>query len=265
MNISLILTIHDRTPDVSRAVADSFRLPGNAPDEVIVVLDRPTPEAASGASQAWAGWTGVLEKPVLTFVALDGPPGWRSPVTAWNAGFEAATGDAVYCISSETVQQAWNVDAARRMLADEATVIHGKAECSCGPSGTEVNWGGTAPGNLLCDVAHPRPLGFIWAGPLDHIKRIGGYDPAFAQGLWYDDADFFWRLWQTGLPFTFTDAISGVHLHHDRPGLVSAEGQAGIARNQAVMLAKWGRLDMFSGLARINHWQGSDLVWRHLA
>ena len=45
MTTSLVLTINNRTPEVSKAVADSFRLPGNEVDEVVVVLDRPTSEA----------------------------------------------------------------------------------------------------------------------------------------------------------------------------------------------------------------------------
>jgi GT2 family glycosyltransferase len=268
MTISLILTIHDRTPDVSKTVADSFRLAGNQPDEVVVVLDRPTPEAKAGVMAAWQGYAcGDAMDPSshVRFVSLDGEPGWKSPVRAWNAGFEAATGDAVYCISSEVVQAAGNVDEARRLLAAGPTVIHGKAECSCGPQGTEVNWGGAAPGNLLCDMAHPRPLGFIWAGPRAQVMAIGGYDQEFMRGFWYDDADFFYRLWQTGLSFTFTDRISGTHLHHARPGLESHDGLAGITRNRAYMMAKHGSLDPLGTAAKIHHWDIPNLVWRHLA
>jgi glycosyltransferase involved in cell wall biosynthesis len=46
MKLSAILTINNRTPEVCMQVADSLLLPGNMPDELIVVLHRPTTEAA---------------------------------------------------------------------------------------------------------------------------------------------------------------------------------------------------------------------------
>lgn len=259
MTLSLVLTIHDRSPKVSKQVADSFRLPGNQPDDIVVVLDRPTPEAKAGATAAWQDF----DCPI-TYIELDGDPGWMCPANAWNAGFEAATGDHLYCISSDTVQAAGNLDTARRILDAGPTVIHGRAECSCGPTGTEVNWGGTAPGNLFCDVAYSRPLGFIWAGPRTAVAEINGFDPEFMKGLCYDDNDFMFRLWQTGLSFTFTNSISGTHLHHARPGLEGTEGQAKILLNQAHMLQKHGSLDPLGTTTKIQHWEGKDLIWRHL-
>lgn len=271
MKISLILTIHNRSAEVSRQVADSFREPGNRPDEVIVVLDRATAEAKDGARSAWEGY----EAPVR-FITIPGEPVWKSPVKAWNFGFAAATGDVLYCASSETVQAPWNVEHVRRFLSvgNDAPVIsgveppstilpiciHGKAECSCGPGGQEVNWGPGTPGNLLCDSRHPRPLGFIWAAPAAAIKQMGGYDEKFDQGLWYDDNDFFMRMWQTGLDFLFTDEVVGTHLHHERPGL-NAEA---INRNLAYIMSKYGGVPDFNKLPRIEEFTQTSTRWSHL-
>ena len=52
MKVSLVLTIHDRTEEVCRAVADSFKLPGNKPDEVVLVLDRASDAVRNGARRA---------------------------------------------------------------------------------------------------------------------------------------------------------------------------------------------------------------------
>lgn len=259
MTISLVLTIHDRTPEVSKLVADSFCLPGNTPDAAVIVLDRPSDEVGAGAVDAF----NQLDCPV-NFVGIHEPdPRWLSPVRAWNMGFASVETDYLYCVSSEVVQQAGNVERARHFLEDGRTVLHGKAECSCGPNGSEVNWGGTAPGNLLCDVAHPRPLGFIWGGPTADVLAIEGFDLEFMHGFWYDENDFFFRLWRKGLDFLFTDTVSGIHLHHDRPGLATAEGQAGIQRNADYMLKKHGRLDPFSAEERLSVWKDGNLRWRH--
>ena len=179
---------------------------------------------------------------------------------AWNRGLAAVTGDAVYCFSSETVQASGNVERARGMLQETPAVIFGKATCSCGPQGTEVNWGGNAPGNLLCDAAHPRPLGFIWAAPMDKVREAGPWDEAFDAGYWYDEGDYFFRLWRTGMPFVFTDDINGVHLHHERPDLT----EAGIKVNTEYMLKKHGVLHPFGEMQKIVAYAPGLTTWRHL-
>ncbi|KKK61751.1 hypothetical protein LCGC14_3011220, partial [marine sediment metagenome] len=114
MKISLILTVNNRTPEVSKAVADSLRLEGNQPDELIVVLDRPTPEAENGAINAY-GKLPIDHSEVFNtkFVHVPGDPGWKGPARAWNHGFRTATGDYLYLISSEVVQDAGNLRKAR--------------------------------------------------------------------------------------------------------------------------------------------------------
>jgi hypothetical protein len=258
MKISLVFTIHNRTPAVSKQVADSFRLPGNRPDEVVVVLDRAVESVREGARAAWDGFPAPVR-----FITIPGEPVWKSPVKAWNFGFAAATGDVLYCCSSEVVQEAWNVENARRLLATPA-VLHGKAECSCGPSGQEVSWGDSAtPGNLLCDARHPRPLGFIWAAPAVAVHAIGGFDEEFDKGLWYDDDDFFLRLWQQGLDFLFTDEVAGTHLHHERPGLVGDAAAAAIVRNQRYYLSKHGALAPWQHVPHTQEFTPTATWWRH--
>jgi hypothetical protein len=266
MTLSVVLTIHFRPVPVLEQVFESLR--HQAHDELVIVLDRAPLEMFDYASEFWRGDSRVK------FVTLgDGPDGWRSPVKAWNAGFAAVTGDVVYCLSSETVQAEGNVERAREIMTwgksplegGHVPVLHGRAECSCGPTGQEVNWNGTAPGNLLGDAAHPRPLGFIWAAPMSAVRQIGGYDEAFDAGFWFDDADFFLRLWRTGLDFVFDDSISGVHLHHERPVLATPEGQEGIRKNTEYMLWKHGILHPWGdNLPRMEERKPGRTTWRHL-
>lgn len=256
MKLSAIITLNDRDINICDTVWASMREQDH--DEFVIVLDRTPAPLAEYARRWWSG------DPRTRFVTIDGEPGWRSPVRAWNAGFRAVTGDFVYAFSSETVQRPQNLEHARALLtAEPRTLIFGKAECSCGPYGHEVNWNGTAPGNLLCDSEHARPLGFIWAGPAENVRQIDGYDEGFAEGFWFDDNDFFYRLWRSGLDFAFDDSISGIHLHHERPGLATQAGQLGIQRNAAHILAKHYTQDPLGSITKRLQYGPGRCAWRH--
>lgn len=256
MRLSVCITLNDREVPVLDTVFESMR--DQAHDEFIIVLDRTPEPLAEYVRNYWRGDARTR------FVEVAGPPGWRSPVKAWNRGYEAVTGDALYCFSSETVQAAGNVAKAKALLAEYPACYFGKCECSCGPNGREVDWGGTAPGSLLCDAYHPRPLGFIWWAPMGNVRGAGGWDEAFDAGYWYDESDWFLRLWRTGLDFVFDDSVSGTHLHHERPVLDTPEGQAGIQSNAAYMVRKWGHLNpLHNTLRRIERRPGRT-EWRHV-
>lgn len=253
MNLSLILTVNNRTPEVSKQVADSLMLPGNLPDQLVVVLDRPTDEVGTGAVKAYSR----LETEVL-FTELGGEPGWKGPAHAWNTGFDRAHGDLLYCISSEVVQDAGNVRKAKLACSSGDVVVFG----ACHNSEPENLVVGAEPG-LLVSSRMPRPLGFIVCMPAAKVKEIGGFDEDFMGGFWYDDDDFFLRMWRTGVDFLFDDGIHGVHLDHKRPILDTPEGQAGIQRNAALMMAKHGTHHPWPGLPRNQHLTATTLRWSH--
>ena len=262
MKITACCTINNRTHEVLAEVFDSMI--DQEHDEFVIVLDRTSDEITQFCHDYWKP---TPDRNKVKFVEIEGPPGWLSPVNAWNTGFnsiQADTGDqALYCFSSETVQAPGNIARAKELLLHNEAAIHGKAECSCGPEGTEVNWGGTAPGNLLSDSEHPRPLGFIWAAPIENIQAMDGYDREFSKGFWYDDADFFLRLWKTGLNFLFDDQIHGTHLHHDRPDLETPKGQAGIQLNHDYMMRKHGLTNPWGNLLRIEDKKPGQTIWKH--
>lgn len=250
--VSLILTIHNRTREVTQAVRDSFNLEGNAPDEAIIVLDRPTDEARKAAVAAWSG----ADWPVK-FVEIPGQPKWMCPARAWNYAYEAATGDLLYQISSEVVQAGGNVERARVAVAHLDVALFGA--CTNSVQRPLVNG---APLGFLAGSAMPRPLGFIVCMPRAKMRAIGGNDEDFMEGLWYEDDDLFYRLWQSGLDFIFDDAISGVHLDHDRPDLSTPEGQAAIQRNAALMMKKHGTTHPFQlSAGRLSHSAPGRVRW----
>lgn len=253
IKISLVLTINNRTPEVSKLVADSFRLPGNLVDEVVVVLDRPTHEAREGAIVAWRDYPSPVKFPEIT-----GPQGWICPARAWNTAYESATGDYLYQISSEVVQDVGNVDTMRH-LCDENVAIFG----ACHNSEAQELVTGAELG-LLASSKLPRPLGFIVCYSRKKMLAIGGNDLEFMKGLWYEDDDLFVRMWRTGVDFIFDDSIHGTHLHHERPGLSSPEGQRLIQQNAAYMLHKHGTLQPFSQIVKLSVTEPGLTKWLHL-
>ena len=231
--LSIVMTINDRPRDVLKRVFDSIR---DEPfDQLVICLDATPAPLPYFISEYWSHLGSRLY-----MVSIVRDPGWLSPVKAWNTAFAHVISELTYCISSEVIQTCGNIARAKEILASEPAVLFGKAECSCGPEGKEVDWGGSAPGNLLVDSAHPRPLGFIMAMPTWLLRATGGYDETFMQGYWYDDDDFVYRLWQQGVPFVFNDTVSGLHQHHARPILDTPSGQAGIANNRSYIIRKHG-------------------------
>lgn len=254
MTLSLVFTLASRPASVIQQVADSFRLPGNAPDEAVIVLDRSPKETRDAAHAAWDS----MPFPVR-FVSIPGEPSWLCPARAWNMGFAIATSDLLYLISSEVVQDPGNMDKARELASGMNLAVFG----ACHNSVPEQLVEGAEPG-LLVSSSLARPLGFIECLPAKNMKAVGGMDDAFMSGYWYDDDDLHLRLWQSGLDFLFTDAIHGIHLHHERPVLATPEGQAGIQRNQATMLKKHGLLHPWGNLPRVEDKAKGETRWSHL-
>ncbi len=266
MTVSIILTVNNRSPEVCKQVAESLALPGNEADELIVVLDRPDLATLKAACEAYGDTNHTVR-----FVEITGEPGWLCPAKAWNAGFNAASSDLLYCISSEVVQEAGNVKKATDLCGkwvggapDNRVVNYNTAVFgACHNSTAENLVVGAEPG-LLASSKMPRPLGFIVCMPSWAVKKIEGFDEEFMKGFWFDDDDFFLRMWGAGVNFLFDDSIHGVHLHHERPGLATPEGQAGIERNRATMLKKHGTIHPWPTLPKVVTQRDGQTKWEHV-
>lgn len=263
MKLSVILTIHDRMPEISWAVANSLSLDGNASDEIIVVLDR----AARKVRDAAVAYYSALSRQSspVRFITLKGADGWRCPSTAWNAGLDAATGDVLYCFSSDTIQKDNNIRETMQILSSRCCILFGKASCSCGPNGHTVNWDGSPTGNVICSSDKPSPVGYIWAGPASLARAIGGFDSIFHDGIGYEDSDFFLRLWELGVNFEFNDAIQGLHICHDRERshTESDEIAGRIRRNTSAFLQRYGTLDAWGKIDREIVTAKGVTTWKH--
>lgn len=242
--ISAVMTIYERPRATLSRVFDS--LEAQAHDELVIVLDGTPRELGDWVKAAVSGMTRAR------IVEIIRGPGWLCPAKAWNVGIQAATGDTLYCFSSEVIQADGNIDLAAKLLSE----YHGRAVVfgKCVDDGSEGLVVSDRP-NVLCDSVLPRPLGFIWAARKADVTAAGGYDEQFMAGHWYDDNDFFYRLWRQVGRFVFDDAIYGTHQHHGRAGLT----EESIARNYVHILHKYGKVPVIDPPIAIS--VGGRTVW----
>lgn len=218
--ITLVMTLHERPIETVRAVLRSVQ--GQGADHVVLVFDG-TPDTLKAECRKHA-----------TFESVDivREPGWRCSSAAWNVAYGRIDTELTFQISSDVVLEPDAVALARQALSDNQCIIFGK----CTERDAEVAAADRNTTPVLCSSTHPRPLGFIMAMPTWALRRMGGYDEGMMSGYWYEDDDFTMRLWQVGLPFVFTDKISGVHQTHPRSFLTAEK----IELNRQYMLKKWG-------------------------
>lgn len=232
MTISLILPYWDRPAAAARGLASVARCYGDLDLEVVVVDDgTPAPFAPPNDLP---GMT-----PRMTVVRLPTKTGPLSPVTPWNIGAAAATGDwlALSCI--EVIHETPVLDA----LAQAAGALGPKgialaaawcpemAEWHC--HSTHRSAGAPAlpegTGRPFCAVLH-RSL----------YEAVGGFDEAFRAGAGYEDMDFINRLLAAGARFQIRDDLVVTHPKTDArihwpPAM--------FARNRALYEARWGQIE----------------------
>lgn len=216
--------MNDRAPDVLVRTFEGLK--NQYADQMVLVYDRPPELTAACLRVHYRGDYAVH---------IEGPPGWLCPAKAWNAGFAEVNSELTFVMSSEVVLAPGAVERCKTLLGSAPAILFGKCEES-----EPGRYGGSTASGVLCSAEQARPLGFIACIPTWAMRATAGYDEAFMDGYWYDDDDFFFRLWKLGLPFLFEDSVSGVHQSHPRPVLDTPEGQAGIARNRAYILKKHG-------------------------
>lgn len=223
--VSVIVPVHEKPPEVLRDVCQA--LGEQSADQVIIVSDRSSIESnlACAAQGLWNGWQQVM---------LKGPPGWRSPCIAFNAGLKDVTSDITVINHSDVVQAPGNIALVREWMQQKPAVYFAKVE----ESKPEECTGTGHAGPILCSSTSPRALTFLMAAPTQALRDIGGWDEAFQDGVCYEDDDLTARLWKHGLDFVFDDRFNAIHQSHSRAYFLPIR----IAPNMAHMLRKHGSL-----------------------
>ena len=149
----------------------------------------------------------LIDYPVIYFHRINDQ--YHNGVWGKNSSMRAASGDIVIQQSDDVLWETPNLaeKLVNKMQRGEfriATVYDYDV-----PSGTKRRTY-TGPSN-------PRPLFFLGAAWREDICKIGGYDPDFAEVIWYDDD---WHshglIRGLGLNCTFMDVV-GLHQDHPRP------------------------------------------------
>jgi hypothetical protein len=236
------MTIHDRTPEIIGSVISCMRFPGNRPDVVLVCYDR-APQESVDAMRLECKNIGVELREIFL---KDNAVGPRCPSLAWNKALSLSNESHIMCISSDVVMSPHSLDMAYHLSeAAPDHVIIGRAEHS-GPS---YKWHHTfTPANKepneeivdrsMTSATFAEPLGFIWLLPMKTVRRIGGYNEAYMNGLCYEDADFVLRLWNAGADFLFCDDVFAIHMEHRREHLKNRDGK--ISTNEKLFVDEYG-------------------------
>lgn len=254
MTVSVIVPVHDKPEETVAAVLCA--LIGQEHEETQLVLDRPSACVLFAVEHMRP----LHQKPPgLNLIRLEGPPGWRSPCIAANAGLREVTGDVTIYNPSDIVQAPGNIERLKAMYAAHPGVYFSKVL----ESKPEECVGRGHVGPVLCASYHPRPLTFLFAAPTEALRAIGGWDEAFQDGVCYEDDDLVARLWSHGLDFIFDDRFNGIHQSHKRSYFTDIR----IAPNMAHMLRKHGTTRVFDreharGRLKAEMVPGRT-VWRH--
>lgn len=256
MSLTLLMTMHNRPPEVMNAVFASLtHFMGNSCyDDLVIVNDRGSRVAIERA----------LDEANLTarIVQIDGLPGHRGQASAWNRGFEAVTTTHVACMSSDCILLPWSVQNLR-WFHDKfhQFVVFGRAE-HCGRNYTTRF---DRPGQpsvatkTIVDSRNGMPEGYIWMLPMDVVRELGGWDEELTNGVCYDHTDIFYRILKAGYPWARVDDICAVHIEHPKLHIRDEEGTE---RNRVVFERKHGEHDS-KGWLPIAMDRYRIMLWEH--
>lgn len=228
MKTSVLLTVHDREPEVLLASFRSLWRAGlgrdGAEDELVIVNDR---------SQRDYGWIKDYVSARMPLTWVDTPDyaayrfqnGHNGPSRAFNEALRAAKGERVVAMSSDIIvtPQAWKamqeIDAREGMWSPKVWDLD------------------AIPKREYCGPTRLFPMPWFLLMDREILESVGGWDEEYLKGLSYDDNDVAGRVaLATGKLFLDYQAVV-YHQSHDLVGDASDEPHN---RNRAYTKSKWG-------------------------
>ena len=256
MSLTLLMTMHNRPPEVMNAVFASLtHFMGNSCyDDLVIVNDRGDRVAIERA----------LDEANLTarIVQIDGPPGHRGQASAWNRGFEAVTTTHVACMSSDCILLPWSIQNLR-WFADNLPefIVFGRAE-HCGRNYTtrfEQTDGKVVCTKTILDYKNGMPEGYIWSLPMDSVRELGGWDEEMTNGVCFDHTDLFYRIMKARIPWLRADDVAAVHIEHSKDHIGN---EVAVEHNRVVFERKHGAHDA-TGWLPLAKSLYTAMVWGH--
>jgi len=226
--ISLILPYYNRQQATDKALQVLAAYYKEADLEVIVVDDG-DPVPFKVKLTPWDTPVLPLNIKVIRLPVHDYP---RSPLAAWNAGVEAASGEMIALSQPEVLHPGpvlVEMAAELERLGPDGYVL---AAAWC-PEQNRWHTHSTLP---VPDCPPGTGLGFLSLLYRELYERVGGFDEAYLGGAGYEDRDFIWRLWRAGAQFRIRDDLVVVH---PKTGAKTYWKPEGFVINEAIFRKKW--------------------------
>ncbi len=244
---SVLMTVHDREPEVLLSTLRSLHRCGLAEAELVIVDDR------SGMDYSW-----IREYAKPRFATVKWIPtgeyegfrveGYGNPAHAFNVGLEICTGERLVVMSSDVViapKAVWSLD---RFWTPEAMWTPRVIDLdSC---------------YEYCGSKRPFPMPWFLAMPTKVAQASGGWDERFLGGFCYEDNDFVARMFKSlGVIRCDWDAFV-YHQSHVQPAYdVKSEDVASAnLRNRDICMTKWSGIPFDNETAAFTIYKRPDAM-----
>lgn len=182
----------------------------------------------------------------------------KSPVTCWNEGVKAASGDIIAISCVEVLHF-------RPVLAEMAAQLD-----ELGPQGYVLaaawcpelqEWHCHSEKGSEGAYALPKGTGRAFLGMMRRslYEKAGGWDEDYRDGAGYEDVDFVYRMLLAGAKFCIRDDLV---VTHPKRGASIAWGAEKFERNRALLEKKWRKVTIVCVQARNYCGMGAEYVNR---
>lgn len=147
---------------------------------------------------------------------------WVNPCVAFNTAFNFINGDITIIQNAECLHATNIIDYVLNNLKENEYVAmsalslteHSTKSITTQTDINQIDLNGS---NWYCHSIHkPNAFNFCAAIHTADLKRIGGFDPRFAEGISYDDDMFLHTLSENGITIKIEDSHIAYHQWHDR-------------------------------------------------
>ena len=157
---------------------------------------------------------------------------WVNPCVAFNAAFNFIHGKRVIiqnaeCLhASKIIQYVIENLSVGEYIAMSALSITKNSTDNI-KEGTEVSDIDLTGAEWYCHSEHrPKAFNFCSAIYAEDLKKVGGFDSRFAEGIWFDDDALLVAVEKAGISIKIEDSQLVLHQHHDKiwEDLISSRG-----------------------------------------
>lgn len=156
----------------------------------------------------------------------------KSPVTCWNEGVKAASGDIIALSCIEVLHRGRVLPAMEEALESVGDDGYILAAAWC----PEQRAWHTHSSLIVPQCPPGTGLAFLGMMYRSLFERAGGFDEAYRDGAGYEDRDFIHRLHRAGAQFTIRDDLV---VDHPKTGATIKWPAEAFSRNKMLFEEKW--------------------------